>query len=63
MKTHKIFAGLLAGLLAATVTHAAEPSITCKMDGNNLVITYTGTLLQSSDAVNWTEVASASSPY
>ena len=49
--------------LAAVSVQAAEPSITCKMDGNNLVITYTGTLLQSSDAVNWTEVASASSPY
>ena len=41
-----------------------EPAtISCKAEGNVLVINYTGTLYQSTDTVNWTEVAGASSPY
>jgi len=41
-----------------------EPAtISCKTEGNVLVINYTGTLYQSSDTVNWTEVAGATSPY
>ena len=39
------------------------PTISCKAEGNELVINYTGTLYQSTDTVNWTEVANASSPY
>ncbi|MBO6004266.1 MAG: SUMF1/EgtB/PvdO family nonheme iron enzyme, partial [Verrucomicrobia bacterium] len=39
------------------------PTISCKAEGNELVINYTGTLYQSIDTVNWTEVANASSPY
>ena len=41
-----------------------EPAtISCKAEGNVLVINYTGTLYQSTDTVNWTEVAGATSPY
>lgn len=43
--------------------YAAELSISCEINGANLIVTYTGTLYQSSDAVNWTEVTFASSPY
>jgi formylglycine-generating enzyme required for sulfatase activity len=49
--------------LAGITVQAAEPSISCETDGTNLIITYTGTLLQSTDTISWTEVASASSPY
>ena len=59
----KIFTGFLSLVLASVTALATEPTISCKMDGTNLIVTYTGTLLQSTDAVNWTEVASASSPY
>ena len=41
----------------------AEPSITCETDGTNLIVSYTGTLYQSEDSVNWTEVPNATSPY
>ena len=55
---------LTVGLLFASFEiHAVSPSLSYKMDGKNLTITYTGTLYQSSDAVHWTEVGSASSPY
>ncbi len=50
-------------LFASFEIHAATPSLSYKMDGKDLTITYEGTLLQSSDAVNWTEVGSSSSPY
>ncbi|MBO6004121.1 MAG: hypothetical protein J6Q00_00895, partial [Verrucomicrobia bacterium] len=63
MNALKTTFGLLAVALAAVMTQAAEPTISCKTDGDNLLVTYTGTLYQSEDAVNWTEVASASSPY
>ncbi len=55
--------GLLAMGLAAAATQAEEPSIAYKISGNSLVIAYTGTLFQSTDAVHWAEVASASNPY
>jgi len=42
---------------------APYPTLSYEMEGSDLVLTYTGTLLQSDDAVNWTEVESASSPY
>jgi len=49
--------------LAAVSGQTAEPTIQYEVSGTNLIVTYTGTLYQSTDAVNWTEVASASSPY
>ena len=64
MKVNRITLGLLAVTLAAvTMAQAAKPTISYKTDGTNLIVTYTGTLYQSTDAVHWTEVASASSPY
>ncbi|MBR5978337.1 MAG: hypothetical protein IK033_04985, partial [Verrucomicrobia bacterium] len=59
----KLTAGLLGLALTAMTAQAAAPALSYEINGNNLVITYTGTLLQSSDAVNWTEVQSATSPY
>jgi len=50
-------------VLAGMTAQAAAPTLNYEINGNNLVITYTGTLLQSADAVNWTEVQFASSPY
>ena len=63
MKMKRTILGLLAMALAATATQAEEPSIAYKISGNSLAIAYTGTLFQSTDAVNWAEVASASNPY
>jgi len=63
MRNHKLFIGLLAVGLAATATQAAEPVLNYEVTGDELILTYSGTLLQSTDAVNWAEVASASSPY
>ena len=64
MKTVKTTFGLLAVALAAvTMAQADGPTISCKMDGTNLVVTYTGELYQSTDAVTWTKVNTASSPY
>ena len=63
MHIYKTTFGLLAVVLAAAMVQAAAPTISCKTDGNDLIVTYTGTLYQSEDAVHWTEVASASSPY
>ena len=63
MKMKRTILGLLAMALAATATQAEEPSIAYKISGNSLAIAYTGTLYQSTDAVNWAEVASASNPY
>ena len=53
------------GLRVALIkTQQDEPAtISCKAEGNVLVINYTGTLYQSTDTVNWTEVAGATSPY
>ena len=60
----KLTAGLLGLALTTAVAQTEEPpTISCKAEGNELVINYTGTLYQSTDTVNWTEVANASSPY
>ena len=54
---------LVAGALLTSLNiQAAAPALSYEVNGNELVITYTGTLLQSADAVNWTEVQSATSP-
>ena len=63
MHNDKIMAGLLGLALTAVTAQAAAPALDYEINGNNLVINYTGTLLQSSDAITWSEVASASSPY
>ena len=63
MKMKRTILGLLAMALAAAATQAEEPSIAYKISGNSLAIAYTGTLFQSTDAVHWAEVASASNPY
>ena len=61
---NRITLGLLAVTLAAvTMAQAAKPTISYKTDGTNLIVIYTGTLYQSTDAVNWTKVVSAFSPY
>ena len=49
--------------LASVTALAAEPTISCETDGTNLIVTYTGTLYQSTDAISWVEVKSAFSPY
>ncbi len=59
----KVLTGFLSLALVSATALAAEPSISCETDGTNLIVTYTGTLYQSTDAVNWKEVASASNPY
>ena len=59
----KLTSGLLVLALAEMTAQAAAPSLSYKINGNELVINYTGTLLQSTDAVTWTQVTSASSPY
>ncbi|MBR5977612.1 MAG: SUMF1/EgtB/PvdO family nonheme iron enzyme, partial [Verrucomicrobia bacterium] len=62
--TIKNISATLAALVVTVLTdQAAVPTLNYEINGDNLVITYTGTLLQSSDAVNWTEVSSATSPY
>ena len=63
MNNHRIMSGLLGLALTAVTAQAAAPSLSYEISGNELIISYTGTLLRSSDAVNWTEVVSASSPY
>ena len=59
----KLTTGLLGLTLTMVAVQAIPPSLSYKVSGNELIITYTGTLLRSVDAVNWTEVAWASSPY
>ena len=62
--TIKNISAILAALAVTAVTVQAEaPSLNYEISGNELIINYTGTLLQSSDAVTWSEVTSASSPY
>ena len=62
--TIKNISAILAALAVTVVTaQAAAPTLNYEINGNNLVITYTGTLYNSSDAVTWTQVTSASSPY
>ncbi len=60
---HKLLSSLLGLALTAVTAQAAAPSLSYKINGNEFIITYTGTLYQSTDAVSWTAVASASSPY
>ncbi|MBO4545317.1 MAG: formylglycine-generating enzyme family protein, partial [Verrucomicrobia bacterium] len=60
----KTFTFILTTLALAGMTAQAEiPSLNYEINGNELIINYTGTLLQSADAIIWTEVTSASSPY
>ncbi|MBO4545531.1 MAG: formylglycine-generating enzyme family protein, partial [Verrucomicrobia bacterium] len=62
--TIKNISATLAALAVTVVTaQAAAPTLNYEINGNNLVITYTGTLYKSADAITWTEVTSASSPY
>ena len=63
MKIKKLTVGLLGLALAAAMAQADGPTISCKMDGTNLIVTYTGELYQSTDAVKWTAVPGATSPY
>ena len=63
MYNFRITTGLLVLTLAGMTAQAAAPSLSYEVNGNELIINYTGTLFQSTDVVNWTEVASASSPY
>ncbi|MBO7391043.1 MAG: hypothetical protein J6U77_00930, partial [Verrucomicrobia bacterium] len=63
MNRYKTFAVFLGLTLAAVSGQTAEPIIKYEVNGTNLILTYSGTLLQSTDAVNWIEVKSASSPY
>ena len=58
-----ISATLLALAVTAVTAQASDPNLSYQITGNELVIIYTGTLLQSADAVSWSEVASATSPY
>jgi formylglycine-generating enzyme required for sulfatase activity len=62
--TIKNLSATLAALaLAGMTAQAAAPSLSYKISDNELIITYTGTLYQSSDAVVWSQVTAASSPY
>ncbi|MBO4796666.1 MAG: SUMF1/EgtB/PvdO family nonheme iron enzyme, partial [Verrucomicrobia bacterium] len=58
--------GLWRSRTAAECTPGPQPSeitISCKTDGTNFIVSYTGTLYQSEDSVNWMEVPNATSPY
>ena len=60
----KTFTFILTTLALSGMTAQAEiPSLNYEINGSELIINYTGTLLQSSDAINWMEVQSATSPY
>ncbi len=59
----KVLTGFLSLALVSATALAAEPSISCETDGTNLIVSYTGTLYQSEDSVNWMEVPNATSPY
>ena len=62
--TIKNLSATLAALaLAGMTAQAVAPSLSYKISDNELIITYTGTLYQSVDAVVWSQVSSASSPY
>jgi formylglycine-generating enzyme required for sulfatase activity len=63
MHNLKLTSGLLGLALTMVTAQAAAPALSYEVTGNNLILTYTGTLLQSADAVTWTEVSSATSPY
>ena len=55
-----VFLGLA---LTGAMVYATEPTIKYEVNGTDLILTYSGTLCQSTDAISWTEVAFASSPY
>ena len=59
----KILTAFMGLALAAVSGQTAEPTIKYEVTGNELILTYSGTLYQSTDAVNWIEVAFASSSY
>ena len=63
MKIRKLAVGLLGLALAAAMAQADGPAISCKRNGSNFIVTYTGELYQSMDAVKWTAVPGATSPY
>ena len=63
MTASKLVTGFLGLVLSASLAQAEEPTISCKMDGENFIVTYTGELYQSTDAISWSKVDSASSPY
>ncbi|MBO4716143.1 MAG: hypothetical protein J5672_08640, partial [Verrucomicrobia bacterium] len=63
MMSKNLAVGFLGLALAAAMAQADGPTISCKMDGTNLIVTYTGELYQSTDAVKWTAVPGATSPY
>ena len=60
---YKLLSGLVGLALTGAMVYAAEPTIKYEVNGTNLILTYSGTLIQSVDAISWTEVKSASSPY
>ncbi|MBR5604891.1 MAG: hypothetical protein IKW70_00475, partial [Verrucomicrobia bacterium] len=62
MKSKKLAAGFLGLALVAAMAQAAGPTISCERNGKNLIVTYTGELYQSTDAIRWSKVQSASSP-
>ncbi|MBO4544423.1 MAG: hypothetical protein J5773_01410, partial [Verrucomicrobia bacterium] len=63
MNTSKLVMGFMSLALLAAMAQADGPTISCKRDGNSFIVTYTGELYQSTDAVKWIKVDSASSPY
>ena len=63
MNVSKLTSGLLGLALTAAMVQADGPTISCKRDGNSFIVTYTGELYQSTDAVKWTAVPGATSPY
>ena len=63
MSRYKNFAVFMGLALVAVSGQTAEPTIKYEVTGNELILTYSGTLYQSTDAISWTEVKSASSPY
>ena len=63
MKCKKLATGFLGLALVAAMAQAAGPTISCERNGKNLIVTYTGELYQSTDAIRWSKVQSASSPY
>ncbi|MBO7524844.1 MAG: formylglycine-generating enzyme family protein, partial [Verrucomicrobia bacterium] len=60
--TKIILTSLCLGLAAASA-QAAGPSIRFEMDGEAMIITYTGTLYQSADGIHWEKAPYATSPY
>ena len=63
MQNHKMITVLLGLALTAAIAQAAKPTISYKTDGSNIIITYTGELYLSEDAISWSKLESASNPY